>query len=46
MAAALGTTATSVMDNISGVLPVVLPIFGALIAISVGLKVFRRVTGR
>lgn len=46
MATALGATATEVSSQISGVLPVVLPIFGALLAIGIGLKVFKKVTGR
>lgn len=46
MATALGATATSVGGQITGVLPVVLPIFGALLAISIGLKVFKRITNK
>lgn len=45
MAAALGDTATVVMSQITGVLPIVLPIFGAMIAIGIGIKLFKRVTG-
>ena len=46
MAAALGTTATGVMDQISGVLPIVLPIFGTMLAIVIGLKLFKKITAK
>jgi hypothetical protein len=46
MAEALGSVASGVLQQISGVLPVVLPIFGAVLAIGIGLKVFKKITAK
>lgn len=46
MATALGDAASGVLQQISGVLPVVLPVFGAVLAIGIGLKIFKRITAR
>lgn len=43
---AMGTIATDAMGAITGILPVALPIVGAGIVVSVGLKVFKRVAGK
>lgn len=46
LSTALGTTATDALSAISAVLPVALPVMGGIIVISVGLRVFKKVTGR
>lgn len=46
LSTALGSTATDALSAISAVLPVALPVMGGIIVISVGLKVFKKVTGR
>lgn len=50
IASALGsafTTAVSdIMSAISTILPIVLPVLGAIAVISVGIRVFKKVTGR
>lgn len=40
---ALGTTATSIMGALGDILPIALPITGAVIAVNLGIKFFRRV---
>lgn len=46
----LGTSFTTVaqdaLDAISTILPIALPVLGAVIVVIVGIKIFRRVTGR
>lgn len=46
MTTAFSTIAGDAMSMISSVLPVVLPILGAIVLIGIGIKVFRKVTGR
>lgn len=50
IASALATSftsmATDIMDTIGTVLPIILPILGAIAVIGVGIKVFKKVTGR
>lgn len=50
IASALSTSftamATDIMDTIGTVLPIILPILGAIAVIGVGIKVFKKVTGR
>lgn len=46
LAAAFGPVVTSVTSAISDLLPVALPIFGTVLAITIGMKIFKRVTGR
>lgn len=43
---ALGTTATDGLSAISSILPVALPVMGAIVVIKVGIRVFKLVTGR
>ena len=43
---AIGTMATNCMDMISSVLPVALPIVGAGVVVTFGLKTFKKVTGK
>lgn len=38
--------ATSGMGAIGSVIPVALPIMGAIVVVGIGLRVFRKVTGR
>lgn len=46
LATSLGTVATDALDAIGGVLPVALPVLGAIVVISVGIRIFRKVSGR
>lgn len=46
MTTAFSTVASDAMSMISSILPVVLPILGAIVLIGIGIKVFRKVTGR
>lgn len=43
---AIGEMATYAMSGITSLLPVVLPILGAVILIGILIKVVRRITGR
>lgn len=40
----LSTTATSVLGAMGDILPVALPIMGAILAVGVGIKLFKRST--
>lgn len=42
---AITTIASDAMGAISAILPVALPIVGASLVVTIGLKVFKRVTG-
>lgn len=42
----LATTATNAMSVISSVLPYALAIVGAVIVVGIGIKIFKRVSGR
>lgn len=46
LSTAISTIGTDAMDAIAKVLPAALPIFGAIVVVSIGLRVFKRVTGR
>lgn len=46
LATAFQTIVNNVLADIGDILPVVLVVFGAFIAIRVGLRIFRMVTGR
>lgn len=46
LSTAITTIGTDAMDAIAKVLPAALPIFGAIVVVSIGLRVFKRVTGR
>lgn len=46
LSTAITTIGTDAMDAIAKVLPAALPIFGAIVVVSISLRVFRRVTGR
>ena len=43
---AFGTIATDCQTAIAGALPVALPIMGAIVVVSVGIRIFKKVTGR
>lgn len=43
---ALTTTASQCQDAIAAVLPVALPVMGAIVVVSIGIKIFKKVTGR
>lgn len=44
--AGLSTTANSIMGAIGDILPVALPVLGAVLVVTVGIKIFRKVAGR
>lgn len=46
LTAGVTTMATDLLGAVSGVAPVLLPVFGGLVAIGIILKVVRRVVGR
>lgn len=46
LSTAITTIGTDAMDAIAKVLPAALPIFGAIVVVSIGLRVFKRVAGR
>lgn len=46
MTSAFSTMAGDAMNGIASVLPVVLPILGAIIVIGIIIKIVRRITGR
>ena len=43
---AMGTVATSALSAISGVIPVAAPVLGAILIVGIGIKAFKRITGR
>ncbi len=43
---ALSTTAGQCQDAIAAVLPVALPVMGAIVVVGIGIKIFKKVTGR
>lgn len=46
LATSLGNVANDALSAIGGVLPVALPVLGAIVVISVGIRIFRKVSGR
>lgn len=46
LTAALTTTATECKDAIAAVLPVALPVMGAIVVVGIGIKIFKKVTGK
>lgn len=46
LSTALGTVATSAMSAISGIVPVAAPILGAILVVGIGIKAFKKITGR
>lgn len=44
--AGLTTTANSIMGAIGDIIPVALPVLGAVLVVTVGIKMFRRIAGR
>lgn len=42
----VSTIATDAMGAIGAIIPVALPIMGAMVIVGIGLKVFNKVTGR
>lgn len=43
---AMTSAANDAMDAISAVLPIVLPIVGAVAVVGIGIKIFKKVTGK
>lgn len=43
---ALTATAGECTDAIGAVLPVALPVMGAIVVVGIGIKIFKKVTGR
>lgn len=46
LTSAFSGLATDVMSAIGSIAPVALPVMGAIVVIGVGIKVFKKVTGR
>ena len=46
LSTALGTVATSAMSAISGIVPVAAPILGAILVVGIGIKAFKKITGK
>ena len=46
LTAALTTTATECKDAIAAVLPIALPVMGAIVVVGIGIKIFKKVTGK
>lgn len=46
LATAFGDIADAAMGTIQAVLPVVVPILGAVVLIGIGIRVFKKVAGR
>lgn len=50
VSAALGTAFTTVASDclsaITTILPIALPVLGALVVVGIGIKIFKKVTGR
>lgn len=46
LTSSMQTTADGCMDAISNVLPVALPVMGAIVVIGIGIKIFKKVTGK
>ena len=46
LTSALTTTASQCQDAIAAVLPVALPVMGAIVVVGIGIKIFKKVTGK
>lgn len=46
MTSAFSTIASDAMSLISAVIPVALPILGAIVLVTIGIRMFRKITGR
>lgn len=46
LSTALGTVATSAMSAITAIVPVAAPILGAILVVGIGIKAFKKITGR
>lgn len=46
LTSAFSTAVSDIMSAIGGVLPVVLPVVGAIAVVGIGIKIFKKVTGR
>ena len=46
LTSAFGTVATEVIDAVIAILPVALPVLGAFLTVGLGIKAFKKVTGR
>ena len=46
LTSALTTTASQCQEAIAAVLPVALPVMGAIVVVGIGIKIFKKVTGR
>lgn len=42
----ISSVATEAMGAIGAVVPVALPVFGAIVVVGIGLKVLKKITGR
>lgn len=46
MTTAFGTVASEAIDAIIAILPIALPVLGAMITVALGIKLFRKLTAR
>lgn len=46
LTSAFSTVASDALSAVQGILPIALPVLGALIVVGVGIKIFKKVTGR
>lgn len=46
LANSLGTVASDALTTIGAILPVALPVLGAIVVIGVGIRIFRKISGR
>lgn len=46
LTSAFTTAVSDIMSAIGGILPVVLPVVGAIAVVGIGIKIFKKVTGR
>ena len=44
LATSLGDTATSILTGFGNILPTALPIMGAVVAVTLGIKLFKRIS--
>lgn len=46
LTSAFSTTATDAMTSIGQIVPVALPVLGAIVVVGIAIKIFKKVTGR
>lgn len=46
LTSAFSTVASDALSAIQGILPIALPVLGAIIVVGIGIKIFKKVAGR